>query len=1497
MAMAMAMAVADVDLWDGPAAKRRKISPGGSSSPLHCPGQYVTLAKASLEVVFPPDAEVGGLQEVTQECSVNLRSINVEADRLTVKLATLDKKALLGVQTVELFPTHQLDAAVLHDCTTLESIWKYRNENSRLPLICARATLKSTSHIYASRYTCRLEAQILWLDSEVAPEKLPPNASGMLSKYLPENIANAPGSVTEAWNPRDFYENVHVPVKNAHTSAEIKIDLLQCQLYPFQRRAVRWLLEQEGVKVELSGRVSPLEEMSGSSVLPDSFQKSLDAKGFVCYVSHAFGVVSTHLREIQSRYCGVRGGILAEEMGLGKTVEMIALMCLHSRQRLAQVAEGSDSLPRNSGATLIITPIPILEQWKQEIQEHAPSLRVYQYDGVRANARKNSNANLVATLASHDVVLTTYNTISREIHYVAEKPDRDLRRKPRFDPPRSPLTQILWWRVCLDEAQMVENGVSAAAQVARLIPRENAWAVSGTPIRKDHADLFGLLLFLKYEPWCQSLRSWNRLLSSRRPLFRSMLSKTAIRHSKEAVREDLRLPPQTRHTITVPFTAIEEQHYAQLFHDMCEDCGLDRDGAPLTESWDPSSSSVIEKMRVWLTRLRQTCLHPEVGGRNRRALGRSGGPLRSVLQVLEVMIDQNDTAIRAEQRTVLISKIRRGQMMESAKHTKKALELWSEAYRDSCTIVEECREQLRTEMELQQRLLRVEQEDNTDDEKEGDVRLTAYRQRLRSALEVKHICIFFLGNAYYQMKTEIESRSSGQFTESIPLNDPKADCNIDSGPGVQDHITETPPAPQSGLAIAPQSDSQEVQAWERREEAAYEVAKTIRSELLSEVLKKANRYMEDVKKRAKQDAFVAIPGMHLMLDYRGIESRKIFDKLHQYCDAMNEQAGQLTRWREKMIKFLQQSLIDEDEGVELQGDEYETSTKHQDEMYAHMEALRAVYADRNDALTGQTNTLIAHEMKLALRAAKVGEGPAPEVLISLLSEREKTRVPSELGSLRGIITEIRHLVTALQWQEGAGSSRATSELAIAHSILRATQQLSTDQTKIITSLEQEVSLFRETMNNRLDYYRALQKISDTVAPYEEEQQGKLLDLVAFRRMFVEEEQRNLKISSLLSKRRYLNHLRTEQDASTQAQRICTICQYDFENGTLTVCGHQFCKDCIRLWWNEHRTCPVCKKHLKSADFYDITYKPAEMAIQEETSPAPMESPGSSERSLTRSIYSDISSTTLNQIKNIDLEGSYFGTKVDTICRHLYWLRDHDPGSKAIIFSQYREFLDVLGRAFNQYKIAYTRFDDKKGIENFKSNPVIECFLLHAKAHSTGLNLVVANHVFLCEPLINTAIELQAIARVHRIGQHRTTTVWMYLVADTVEESIYDISVTRRLAHMKRAAIPNSSRSGTATPIAIMESTIDAANSLELQAANLSKLLTSGKSGGEVVDNDDLWKCLFGRVKQRQLGFSATAEAADGEVGRFLRGEAAEGRMAQTLIDAAIPIRDVAMTAS
>lgn len=1392
---------------DTPATKRQKTTPFGSylERSENTNSDYVCLAKANYAVVqkrltptegatlddnLPAPVVVREVQEDRKTLTFRLTSRKKKsAQEFTVSFAEPPSESILD-RIVGLVPRHSVNPA-------------------KQPLICAQSEISYIGSTDALD-SFDLQIKILWQNGGVILNTVPARAREIFEAYIGSNTQDE-GLIE--WTPRQFYDNVYVPEKKDTSAEQIRHSLLQCDLYPFQRRAVRWLLDREGVSWTPQG-ISPSRQTNAPS-LCDLFTQTIDADDRPCFVSHALNVATHNPARFEAQQTPVKGGILAEEMGLGKTVEMIALICLH-RRTMVNTEPQTLGLKR-SGATLIITPQSILAQWKDEFQNHAPGLKVYHYRGLKGE--KLNNDEFVSLLAAQDVVLTTYALLSREIYFAEEKPQRDFRHAKKFQARRSPLVQLSWWRVCLDEAQMVESGVSNSAKVARLIPRENAWAVSGTPLRRDHKDLFGLLLFLQCAPWCQSMQLWDQLLLHARPAFRKLIGEIALRHTKDIVREDLQLPPQSRNIISVPFTAIEEQHYLELFQQMYEECGLDENGAPVTDNWDFESPSTIEKMRKWLTRLRQTCLHPEVGGRNRRALGRTDGkPLRTVMDVLDVMIEQNDVLMRAEQRSILLSQLRRGQMYENTKSTDDAMALWEDAFEKSTAIVKECKAQLDLE------IAKSKDENNStaggstssDDSeaKEESSRVGICKSRLRTALEIQHTAVFFMGNAFYQLKTNEE---------------------------------KTKP------------DSPEFAELEKQEEAAYEEAKLIRGEMLSEILNKATRYIREVKNKSESESST-LPRMTPPAYQGGIENVKIFEKLESFCDALNAQADQFAKWKQKMIDFLSHALIDEDEGVELTGDEYEASTKHQDEIYVYMEALRALFADRHDAISGQENFLIKHEMQANLREAKAGNGPAPKLFVSVLVAREKTRPKKELGSLRSIITELRSLITSLEWKEGQGNNRSKSELSIVQSLLQSATKMSNEQTKAISALEKEVELFRDTMNIRLEYYRQLQIVSDTVAPWEEERIGKPMDWALFYQKLRDENKKNDKVAKLQSKRRYLLNLR---DQSTSFEgRICVICQSSFEVGTLTVCGHQFCKECIRLWYREHHTCPVCKIKLGISDFHDVTYKPKELALVEENPNGANGSPGKSSPSQgTQSpgdspvqpatIYSDIKASTLNQIKDIEIGGSYFGTKVSMICRHIIWLRQNDPGTKSVLFSQYRDFLDVLGNAFYEQRIGYTTIDTTRGIESFKNDPAMECFLLHAKSNSSGLNLTNASHVFLCEPLINTAIELQAIARVHRIGQHRPTTVWMYIVSDTVEESIYEISVDRRLSHIHHSQKDRNkgkSRSGTATPAPIQECAIDAANSVELRDAVIANLVSSGKAGGEIVGSDDLWQCLFGKAR-------------------------------------------------
>lgn len=74
------------------------------------------------------------------------------------------------------------------------------------------------------------------------------------------------------------------------------------------------------------------------------------------------------------------------------------------------------------------------------------------------------------------------------------------------------LTRIYWWRICLDEAQMVESTVvTAATEMALRLHSKHRWCVTGTPIQRKFDDLYGLLRFTKTSPF-NIYRWWSEVI-------------------------------------------------------------------------------------------------------------------------------------------------------------------------------------------------------------------------------------------------------------------------------------------------------------------------------------------------------------------------------------------------------------------------------------------------------------------------------------------------------------------------------------------------------------------------------------------------------------------------------------------------------------------------------------------------------------------------------------------------------------------------------------------------------------------------------------------------------------------------------------------------------------------------------------------------------------------------------------------------------------------------
>ncbi|KAL7797474.1 SNF2 family N-terminal domain-containing protein [Trichoderma ceciliae] len=1212
-----------------------------------------------------------------------------------------------------------------------------------------------------------------------------------------------------SWSPMDFYNAAHVPPKDDTAPLSIDVHGLNATLFPYQKRTLQWLLRREGVKWTSQGTaIQPLLDEEQKLDL-DLFRAVSDANDNKIYLSDVFQTITRDPTPYYQASKLIKGGILAEEMGLGKTLEIIGLILLHRRQEEyhAESLLGQEHL-FPSGATFIVTPKSLQPQWISELSRHAPSLRVKHYTGCRG-VDKEDEAQLVAELAGYDVVVTTYNVLSAELHFAINPPERSRRFERAYCRVLSPLVQISWWRVCLDEAQMIESGVSQAAALARGIPRVNAWGITGTPVKDDVKDLLGLLSFLRYEPYCSTPQVWQALTTHHKPLFQQLFNSISIRHTKALVRDEIALPPQRRFVITMPFTAVEEQHYQSLYKEMAEACKLNTEGGPLAEDWD--SEAYEDVMRLWLNRLRQTALHPEVGVYGRRVLGSKERPMRTVEEVLSAMLEQGETAIRIDERAYLSSKLFLGQLFENSPRVKEALAIWAEVQGESAKLVTDAqialgdalREKRGTNdaSETLEGVLGVagsdiESEDEAEEEFESKDKFGELQNRLRNSLELHHKAIFFCANAYFQ---------------------------------IRDNEEMTPP------------DSEEFQRLKKLEDDGYESAKMIRRKILGQGHRKAMRLMNKIALKAKEQSFVEIPEL-IMKSERGIETGSTVDGLQTLYDELNEQANLIDEWREQVVQLLLRPLVDEEENAETTGEELADSTKVQDELMVYVQVLRAIIADRQFVVSGQTNGLVRHELETSIRLAKEGDGPAPEKLLELVGRRAEVKTKTAMMSMRGAISELRSIVSRLTRDTGQ-SQREVLESTIASNLMKATQTLLGEQNKAAVALEAEIESFKRAMNARLDYYRQLQAVSDDVLPLETPKTEEA----------IEKAKRNIddlhrKLLSGEAKHRYLLSLK-ENGSRSNEPRMCVICQMPFMTGVLTVCGHQFCKECIMMWFKAHRNCPVCKRALKADNLHDIIIKPRQLQVHGEESGLPKADSnedglqGRRYSAKQTMLYSEFDAEELEQMKNIELDGPSFTTKVDTLVRHVMWLRESDPGAKSIVFSQYKDFLNILRNAFSRFRIGYASIDDPGGIARFKEDPAVECFLLHARAHSSGLNLVNASHVFLCEPLLNTALELQAIARVDRIGQRHETTVWLYIVSGTIEESIYNLSVRRRMEHMGRNLKGKSKES---TP-ELLDANIDEANTLELEQAALSRLMSKDRSAGEMVDRSDLWECLFGHV--------------------------------------------------
>lgn len=131
------------------------------------------------------------------------------------------------------------------------------------------------------------------------------------------------------------------------------------------------------------------------------------------------------------------------------------------------------------------------------------------------------------------------------------------------------------------------------------------------------------------------------------------------------------------------------------------------------------------------------------------------------------------------------------------------------------------------------------------------------------------------------------------------------------------------------------------------------------------------------------------------------------------------------------------------------------------------------------------------------------------------------------------------------------------------------------------------------------------------------------------------------------------------------------------------------------------------------------------------------------------------------------------------------LRDMLPslvaeGRRVLVFSQFTEMLDLIQAELDLLQLSWLSLTGKtpaaqRGavVAQFQSKQV-PILLISLKAGGIGLNLTAADTVILVDPWWNPAVEEQAIARAHRIGQDQAVFVYKLIVEGSIEERIMEL---------------------------------------------------------------------------------------------------------------------------
>ncbi len=305
------------------------------------------------------------------------------------------------------------------------------------------------------------------------------------------------------------------------------------------------------------------------------------------------------------------GACLADDMGIGKTMQTLAMLIRHAPK----------------GPSLVIAPTSVCANWIAEANRFAPCLNLISFGG---NKRKK----ILEDAGSFDVLICSYGLMQQK--KVATM-----------------LSAVSWQMVVLDEAQAIKNFATQRSRAAMELTAAFKVILTGTPIENHLGELWNLFQFIN-PGLLGTLDHFNKTFAipiekegdaqARRDLKR-LIQPFILRRTKAQVLEEL--PPRTEILLDIDLSKEEMAFYEALRQQALERISNDDESHGGQKHF---------KILAEITKLRQACCHSELVNKE---ISIASSKLAAFSEILGELINNGHKALVFSQFVGHLSIIRR----------------------------------------------------------------------------------------------------------------------------------------------------------------------------------------------------------------------------------------------------------------------------------------------------------------------------------------------------------------------------------------------------------------------------------------------------------------------------------------------------------------------------------------------------------------------------------------------------------------------------------------------------------------------------------------------------------------------------------------------------------------------------------------------------------------------------------------------------------------------